>query len=116
MVRNTSRLANVCRRWFLLSFWIGLAVIRSRASSRRAGTADALKTDVVIPDSAKNRTDFFRIATSTAYESDRDPVGIWLGFEFERCLLPVVGALRRRFGSCEPSAIDFVRNHDGRRS
>src|SRR5260370_10347344 len=94
MVRKPSRLASVCRR--LAGSWIaGLALTAGRGSARSAGTTDALKTEVVIPESAKDGTDLI-LAARCAGQFHYYSIGFRAGLKIKRNSLPVVGAAGRR--------------------
>ena len=73
----------------------GLALTAGRGSERSAGTAAALKTEVVIPDSAKDGTNLI-LATRCAGQFHDYSIVFRAGPEIKRNSLPIVGAAGRR--------------------
>src|SRR6266404_2522182 len=114
MVRKPSRLASVCRR--LAGSWIaGLALTAGRGSARSAGTTDALKTEVVIPDSTKNGADLI-LAARAARQFHDYSVGFRAGLKIKRNSLPIVGAAGRWRRSYQRGIVRRVNNQNQWRS
>src|SRR6267378_6042896 len=110
MVRKASRLASVCRR-LPRSDVAGLAFDIAGVSA--AGSADALKIEVVIPHRAKDWTDL-RLATRGATESDRYTIMTGVRGEIESSLLPVVRSGWQGFRRRQHVSVHRVANSQDR--